>query len=187
MYFTQRLIRARKMIIWTWVVAPSSHGKSNQRPHILMIITTMRMMMIWTISVIMIQTICMISTLKCGQVVNDVLAVACSWRPNLSDLSQIAAWTCLVCYQKANIPRFHCAFGDAFVLFQCQQCGFCFDLASTTWLSKLVRQGEVVWIFTRQGHISQVSQRALTQCSGEWLRDGQGKAMIGLGPGKKQS
>ena len=35
---------------------------------------------------------------------------------------------------KAIIPRCRYVFGNAFVLFQCQQCGFCFDLASTTWL-----------------------------------------------------
>ena len=80
---------------------------------------------------------------------------------------------------------------------QLQQHGFCFCLRITHMAVKLttpgrarrgwVKFGEFVLIFTRQGHISQVSQRALTQCSGEWLRDGLGKAMIGLGSEKKQS
>ena len=47
----------------------------------------------------------------------------------------------------------------AFILFKCQQ--------------QLVREGEVARIFTRQGHINQVSTTGET--------DLQGKAMIGLG------
>ena len=48
-----------------------------------------------------------------------------------------------------------------FVLFQCQQ------HSCPNW-QQLVRQGEVAWIFTRQGHINQVSQRP------DWRSDLQG-------------